>query len=169
MFEVPGGGPWACVSFGGPDLRGRGAGGTCNPMRTPRWNCSGLLLCLCLWGCAHAAPETAPTPAPPPGSAASERFDDLNWDRARVARDPAGVLVATLGIGVDVVGLVRVPAQGDITYEQHPVMFQLHPPPQPLLPADRASLSRSLERYLVGTPKAAEQPLWQALREALRR
>lgn len=118
-------------------------------------------LALFLNACAHSHP--APPPAGGNGGAQtqpSQRFDNLDFNRATVKTDEQGRIVANFGIGVDVVGIFHND-KGAISYEQHPVMMKAVNPPEPLPAADRASLARSLQRYL-GTNQSAD-PLWQRL------
>ena len=111
---------------------------------------AGALVCQGCAGPRQEAPPPAaapPPPAdspPPAGVPPSDRFDAINCQRVTLAEQGPGV-EARIGIGVDVVGIVRADP-GGVTYEQHPVMFHPKEPPTALSPADRASLARSLAR-----------------------
>ena len=126
-------------------------------------------LTMLLVGCAHSsqgpasstgsAASLAPTPSAVQPSA---RFDNLDLRRCTISKDDQGNIVAKLGIGVDVVGTLRVDPQSQLTYEQHPVVLRIPQPPQPLSPEDRASLGINLQRNLSSQSPPAD-PLWQQI------
>jgi hypothetical protein len=93
----------------------------------------------------------------------SHRFDGVRF--ASVTHGPRAI-VGTLGIGVDIVGIVR-DTRGAIVFRQHVVPRGPGIAFGPLSAADRASLTRALTRYLRATPHANR--LWRTLLTDLRK
>jgi hypothetical protein len=92
----------------------------------------------------------------------SGRFDHVRF--GEIHKDPAGMLIGSLGIGIDVVGVLH-DAQGEITLATHVVPLKGPGQFHKLSKADEASLASALEKYIAGAkPKA--NPLWeQVLRD----
>lgn len=93
-----------------------------------------------------------------PHAVPSATFDHARF--GTIEKDAAGALVATLGIGVDVVGTVH-DQHGTLSYEQHPVPMKAGAA-HPLSPEDQASLAANLKKY-ISAQGPAVNPLWQQL------
>ena len=96
-------------------------------------------------------------------TAPSNRFDFVRF--ATVAHGPRAI-VATLGIGVDIVGTVR-DARGTITFSQHVVPRGPGIPFRRLSAPDRASLAKALRTFVATHPHTS--PLWRQLLRDLSR
>jgi len=84
----------------------------------------------------------------------SNRFDQARF--GQIHKDHAGTLIGSMGIGVDVAGLVH-DAHGSVSVATYVVTMK----PGPFLPlskADQASLVRALEKAMSKTPPP--DPLW---------
>ena len=110
-----------------------------------------------------AGSSTVAAAAATRGPAPSGRFDVVRF--ASVARTPRAI-VATLGIGVDIVGTVR-DARGTITFSQHVVPRGPGIPFRRLSAPDRASLAKPLRRFVTSHPRTS--PLWRRLLRDLSR
>jgi hypothetical protein len=97
------------------------------------------------------------------GTAPSGRFDVVRF--ANVTHAPRAI-VATLGIGVDIVGTVR-DARGTITFSQHVVPRGPGIGFRRLSAPDRASLAKPLRTFVASHPHAS--PLWRQLLRDLSR
>jgi hypothetical protein len=99
----------------------------------------------------------APAPPPPTGVFAMARF-------ASVKENDDGSIDASFGSGVDMGGKIHLDPDGNVTWEQRPVMMRPGPL-QPMSDADQASLAAGLQAYLDRTPGA--DPAWQDLLDAI--